>query len=409
MDNPVPPGITPEGRVVAITGAGSGIGEALALQAAALGAAAVAIIDINIDSATAVATRIRESGVRAAPFVCDVSDTQDITHTAAHVAEKLGNPEIVFANAGVNPPHAGLLDIDEHNLSWALSVNLIGVWATLRAFGRLMATDVARGWLAVTASEHAVGVPFSGNSAYTASKHAVLGLCDAARGELPAHIGSSVLIPGLVSSGLWNSGQLRPDHLGGPLEPISHGQEMMAMGMPADKVARRAFDGIAEGRFIIATHPHVERYALARQTEIQSSFAALHESANDDEDYDISTLTKRRRQARADRTNGGANSTSPHVKMIVSMGTHISRRTIELRLKCLAGGPGPQLPRTSTFLWVTSLSITPPARIARHPVHPRTRIREVESRTEPRPAPVSTPTRVERSSVKRVELHGAVP
>jgi NAD(P)-dependent dehydrogenase (short-subunit alcohol dehydrogenase family) len=79
-----------------------------------------------------------------------------------------------------------------------------------------MAASEDPGWLLVTASEHSVGVPHPGNGAYTISKHAVLGLADVLRSELPSQIGISALIPGLVATGLSRSGIHRPIAFGGP-------------------------------------------------------------------------------------------------------------------------------------------------------------------------------------------------
>ena len=43
------------------------------------------------------------------------------------------------------------------------------------------------GGLCVTGSEHSIGMQHAGLGFYTASKHAVLGLADVLRAELPVH------------------------------------------------------------------------------------------------------------------------------------------------------------------------------------------------------------------------------
>ncbi len=152
-----------EGRTVAVTGAGSGIGAALAVAAAQRGAGAVAVIDINLDAAENTATRIRERGVTSAAFACDVADLTQAEHVAAEVVDTLGVPGLVCANAGVNTPATALLDGNLGDLQWALSVNVIGTWATITSFGQHLRSSADPGWFLVTASEHAVGVPFAGN------------------------------------------------------------------------------------------------------------------------------------------------------------------------------------------------------------------------------------------------------
>lgn len=170
-----------EGSTVAITEAASGIGAALAVGAARRGARAVAVIDIDAGRADQTARRVRDVGAHSEAFECDVADVEALERVALAVGETVGVPDLVCANAGVNTPPARLLDGDADDLRWAHSVNVVGTWATLTSFGRRMVADSDRGWFLLTASEHAVGIPFAGNGFYTATKHAVLGLGDVLR------------------------------------------------------------------------------------------------------------------------------------------------------------------------------------------------------------------------------------
>ncbi|MGC4998456.1 SDR family NAD(P)-dependent oxidoreductase [Streptomyces sp. DT195] len=281
-----------EGRVVAVTGAASGIGAALAEEAAARHAAAVAVIDLDADGARATAERIAGRGVKAAAFACDIADIDEVERVATEVTETLGVPGLVCANAGVNPDATPLLDAEPGSLGWALSVNVVGTWATLRAFGRRMAAAQDPGWLLVTASEHAIGVPFAGNGFYTVSKHAVLGLSDVLRRELPEHIGISVVVPGLVATGLWNSGSLRPQELGGPTPSQDLPRALLARGVEPAAVAALALDGVEAERFLVATHPHVKRYADARKTDLAEAFAALEAAGVPDTSYDVMEMAQ---------------------------------------------------------------------------------------------------------------------
>lgn len=281
-----------EGRVVAVTGAASGIGAALAEEAAARRAAAVAVIDLNADGAQATAARIAERGVKAAAFACNIADIDEVERVAAEVTETLGVPGLVCANAGVNPDATPLIDAEPGSLTWAVSVNVVGTWATLRAFGRRMAAVEDPGWLLVTASEHAIGVPFAGNGLYTMSKHAVLGLSDVLRRELPEHVGISVVVPGLVATGLGNSGSLRPKELGGPTPSQDFAKALIARGVEPAVVAALALDGVAAERFLVATHPHAKRYADAREADVAEAFAALEAAGVPDTSYDVMEIAQ---------------------------------------------------------------------------------------------------------------------
>jgi len=279
-----------DGRVVAVTGAGSGIGAALAEEAAARNAAAVAVIDVDADAAKAIADKIAAGGVPAAAFTCDVADVDAVERVASEVVAAFGTPGLVCANAGVSPEPAPLFDAEPDNLAWALSVNVVGTWATLRAFGRLMAAEPAPGWLLVTASEHALGVPFPGAGFYTASKHAVLGMTDVLRRELPEHLGISTMVPGLAATGLWRSGTLRPDGLGGPLPESDMARALFSRGMDAGAVAATALDGVAAERFLVATHGHAKSYSDAREADVAEAFAALSAAGGADVSYDVMAI-----------------------------------------------------------------------------------------------------------------------
>lgn len=289
-----------EGSAVVVTGAASGIGAALAVAAADRGARAVAVIDIDAAGAAETARRITELGVRSAAFECDIADVAYVEQVAARVVDAIGVPGLVCANAGVNTPPARLFDGEADDLRWALSVNVVGTWATITSFGRQMIKSSEQGWFLLTASEHAVGIPFAGNGFYTASKHAVLGLGDVLRRELPAGLGVSVMIPGLVATGLWRSGSLRPEVHGGPRDQDERARRVIAAGMDPTVVARRALDGVAAERFLIATHPHVRAYADQRTADVTAAFDALE--PGDDRSFDVPTIIAAMRSQDPDRS-----------------------------------------------------------------------------------------------------------
>lgn len=276
-----------------ITGAGGGIGAALAAEAAARGATRLFLLDIDEDRAREVADGLARDGLAIDAIGCDVTDHAALDRIAEQVFRSCDGPFLVCANAGVTVPRAPLFEADPGNLRWVFEVNVFGSWATLKAFGSRMAAGGHAGWLLVTASEHSVGVPFPGGSGYTASKHAVLGLADVLRRELPAQIGVSALIPGLVATSLWGSIGKRPERFGGPGKPAPGADRLMAEGIPPAVIARLAFEGMAERRFLIATQTHVKRYADARSRDVEEAFAALDASDSPKDSYDIGEIQAR--------------------------------------------------------------------------------------------------------------------
>lgn len=280
-------------RTAVITGAGGGIGAALAAEAVARGARRLFLLDIDEDKARSVATGLARDDLAIETIACDVTDHAALERVAEHVLGTADGPFLVCANAGVTVPRAPLFEANPDNLRWVFEVNVFGVWATLKAFGSRMAASGQAGWLLVTASEHSVGVPFAGGSGYTASKHAVLGMADVLRRELPAQIGISALIPGLIATDLWGAIGSRPERFGGPGKPAPGAARLMAEGLAPAVLARLAFEGMAQGRFIIATQTNVKRYAEARWRDVEEAFVALDASDAPKDSYDIGEIQAR--------------------------------------------------------------------------------------------------------------------
>ena len=113
------------------------------------------------------------------------------------------------------PPLEPFLETPVATARWVFEVNVFGVWQTIQAFGKALAVKKTPSMLVITGSEHSVSVPMPLGAAYTASKHALLGLTDVIRMEMPEHVSVSLLCPGMVNTALGNSIERRPAEFGG--------------------------------------------------------------------------------------------------------------------------------------------------------------------------------------------------
>jgi len=113
--------------------------------------------------------------------------------------------------------------------------------------------------------------PICTGGIYTASKHAVLGLSDVLRQELPEHVKVSVLFSGAVPSRLTEAVRNRPDRFGGAM-PAASANLPDGLGMPADEVGRRVVAGVAAGDFHIMTHGPVREMVDERYEEMRAAF-----------------------------------------------------------------------------------------------------------------------------------------
>ncbi|CAB4363540.1 MAG: SDR family NAD(P)-dependent oxidoreductase [Actinobacteria bacterium] len=278
------------GATCVVTGGASGIGAALIAEVVRRGAAAVAVVDIDGQRAADAAARLGSAGVDAAGFACDVSDVASVGHMAQGVCERFGTPTFVAANAGVFPPAGPAWELDPADVAWTLGVNVTGVWLTTSVFAKLMVASDRPSWILGTGSEHALGVPHTGSAIYTASKHAVVGLLDVMRSELPSHVGVSVMCPGLVATNLWKGAADRPDQFGGPTRISRRAGVIMTHGMDPALVAERAIDGVQAGQFLVATHRHVQQYADERYAEVERAFASLGADDGSEQAYDVASV-----------------------------------------------------------------------------------------------------------------------
>ena len=165
-----------------------------------------------------------------------------------------------------------LLDSDPRDFEWILQVNLVGAWHGCKVFGNRFAAASTPSWIVNTGSEHSLGFAHAGQGFYTASKHALLGLTDVLRHELPDHVGVSLLCPGLVHTDLWNATRNRPASLGGHEEAPDFARKLMGEGMDAREVGRRTVEGIRDEEFLIVTHAQARRYARERWQQIDAAF-----------------------------------------------------------------------------------------------------------------------------------------
>ncbi len=160
-----------DGKVAVVTGGGSGIGRATAEILAARGAA-VAVIDLAPDEGSETVDGILKREGKALFYSADVSQSTQVEAAVAEVRSSLGPVDILVVSAGIQRYGNALTTSDEQ---WAevMGVNLNGAWYAAKA---CLPDMVGRGGSIVNvASVQSLASQYN-VLAYTASKHAVIGL-----------------------------------------------------------------------------------------------------------------------------------------------------------------------------------------------------------------------------------------
>jgi NAD(P)-dependent dehydrogenase (short-subunit alcohol dehydrogenase family) len=184
------------GRVAVVTGGGRGIGLAIA-RALAREGARVAIGDVDVTAAERAAA---ELGGGAVALPLDVTDRPGYTAFLDAVEERLGPLEILVNNAGIMPVTA-LADEDDASITRQLEINLHGVIHGTREAMRRMVPRRTGHILNIGSVAGKAGFPHL--ATYSATKHGVIGLSEAARAELRGTgVEISVVMPVLVRTEL---------------------------------------------------------------------------------------------------------------------------------------------------------------------------------------------------------------
>jgi NADP-dependent 3-hydroxy acid dehydrogenase YdfG len=194
------------GETAAITGAARGIGRATA-EAFLRKGMKVAIGDVDFEAAQKTASELGPSTV-ASPL--DVTDRASFSAFLDHAEEQLGPLDVLVNNAGIMQI-GRFIDEDDLTARRMVDINIHGViLGTKLALERMIPRD--RGHI-VNISSQAGKFGSPGGATYSATKHAVVGLSEAVRGELRlmgAHVDVSYVMPFVVNTELGSGlGQAR--------------------------------------------------------------------------------------------------------------------------------------------------------------------------------------------------------
>jgi NAD(P)-dependent dehydrogenase (short-subunit alcohol dehydrogenase family) len=192
-----------QSHIAVVTGGASGIGRAIALGYAREGAQ-VAVLDINSEGAAKTAADIRDAGGKAHYFTLDVTDRMACRAIAAEVAGLVGQVSILVNDAGINRRNAFAADPEAVIKDWQdiMAVNLNGVFNVTHAF--LSALRATKGRIVNVASiQSFMHMRTPSSSAYTTSKHGVLGFTRALAAELGKEgVRVNAIGPGLIETPL---------------------------------------------------------------------------------------------------------------------------------------------------------------------------------------------------------------
>jgi NAD(P)-dependent dehydrogenase (short-subunit alcohol dehydrogenase family) len=168
---------------------------------------------------------VAEIGSQAHFVRSDVTNETDVARLVSATVEHFGRLDYAHNNAGIGAPPAALHEADRQPFERVLQVNLVGVWLCLKYEARHM-LEHGGGAIVNTASlAGLIGFPM--NVAYSASKHAVVGITRTAALEYArANIRVNAVCPAFVHTPMVD--QLV--EFGGPRMSLERLASMQPMG-----------------------------------------------------------------------------------------------------------------------------------------------------------------------------------
>lgn len=194
------------GKKVLITGAAMGMGMLYAQLAVGEGAAAVVLWDINQAELDKTVAELKSRGGNVHAYGVDVSKLEAIQQAAEQVRRDVGNPDVVFNNAGIVRGKF-FWEHDNFKDTWlTMAINALAPMYITREF--LPAMIAAQGEARVINIASAAGTVSNPKmSVYCASKWAALGWSDSVRLELEkaghAHVKITTVCPSYISTGMF--------------------------------------------------------------------------------------------------------------------------------------------------------------------------------------------------------------
>jgi len=188
-------------NVALVTGAASGIGRETARRFAELGASVV-VADVDPEGGQDTVNQVQACGAAGLFVRCDVSDSNDVSLLFEQTVSRFDRLDFAVNNAGIGGPWEPLRSYPHEGWDNVLAVNLTGVFYCMQEeIGRM----TGQGGSIVNVASLAGKLGLPNQAAYTASKHAVIGLTRVAAQEVARHnIRVNAVCPVFTETPLFN-------------------------------------------------------------------------------------------------------------------------------------------------------------------------------------------------------------
>jgi NAD(P)-dependent dehydrogenase (short-subunit alcohol dehydrogenase family) len=262
-----------QGKVAVITGAASGIGAETARVFVASGARVV-IADFQEEAGRKVAAQLGE----AARFArCDVTREPDVAAAVDLAVSAFGQLDVMINNAGIVGAVGPIANTSAEAWDATLAVLLRGVFLGTKHAARVMVPRKSGAIVSIASTAGVVGG--LGPHAYTAAKHAVVGLTKSVASELAIHgVRVNAVAPGNTVTAMTSAvitGD--PNDTARAEAQIAKGSPLGIAGMPSDIANALLYLSCDDSRYVTGQTLVVD----AGQTSSCGSRTVFHDAPSE--------------------------------------------------------------------------------------------------------------------------------
>lgn len=162
-----------ENKVSIVTGAGSGMGKAIALLFAAEGSKVIAT-DIDQERLDALSVEIKEQGGEFVTLIANMANEADIEKMISTAVSTYGTLDILVNNAGIMDNFQPVGELENSMMEKVMKINFEGPFKAMRSAIKIFLGKGSGNIINICSIGGIKGG--AAGAAYTASKHALVGL-----------------------------------------------------------------------------------------------------------------------------------------------------------------------------------------------------------------------------------------
>lgn len=248
-----------KGRIAFVTGAGRGIGRALCREFMARGAAGVVVADLD-----AALARTTAAGLGGLGLQCDVADEGAVVAAVQAALAHYGRIDVLVSNAGFGVTELDLDDaLSTPDATWQRMWD-VHVMAHVYASRAVLPGMLERGEGCLVNVASAAGLLSQvGDTAYSATKHAAVGLAESlAITYAERGIRVSVVCPQYVATAITGLDEALPE---GSVPGV----------LTVEQAARTIVDGLEREQFLLLTHPEVLTFFQRKASDYDRWLAGM--------------------------------------------------------------------------------------------------------------------------------------